>query len=675
MKKIWLSLSAFWLLAGLQMLAAQVTVSGHITQASDGSPVPQWPVFVNGLDSAQANYAFTDENGYYTLTIADLSPASSSVLVETPDACTGVLVGQTATVLNGAAQADFSICFVTPPPFDSCSAYFDYSPSAANSLSYLFTGHAFGGVDFTYTWEFGDGTTATGQTVEHTYAAAGDYLVTLTAVSAECSTTVEWEIVIWNVYEGPTIDVTVSGNIRYESSGAPVPDWFVLAYGVDPWFPIEGFTDANGHYSMVVTLPDTATIVQVTTFDFCSGPVVVNAPIVNNTAEADFEICNDSIPPSPDCQAYIYYSYDGALTYTFGADVYTNDPANTAVSYVWDFGDGSTSTEANPTHTYAQDGMYTVLLIVTTANGCEAHVCDVICTFGGGVIDTFYYQCQAMFGVAWQYDSMPANPAGSSLTLTFLDFSFGAVQSWSWDFGDNTTSSEQNPTHTYAQSGLYTVTLHIETLDGCESEISMEVYVGDFNPWPEYDCQALYIPVPDSSGNGFFFIDLSLSPAPVQSWSWNFGDGTTSNEQNPYHSYAQPGVYTVTLSIAADSCNSSISFELDTNNPFNRFGGNGGVLGQATGAVSTQQADVFRAARLFPNPATSQIHLMFDSREAGDYELRLTDLSGRTLSRQQRRADAGSNLVPVSLADLNAGVYFLQLHSARDVKTLKLVKQ
>jgi hypothetical protein len=105
----------------------------------------------------------------------------------------------------------------------------------------------------------------------------------------------------------------------------------------------------------------------------------------------------------------------------------------------------------------------------------------------------------------------------------------GIVQSWNWNFGDGTTSTEQNPVHTYATEGLYTVTLSVVTLDGCESTISFEIYIGDDSPWvPELDCQALFIPMPDSiGGNGIQFFDLSYAFNPIQSWSWDFGDGTS----------------------------------------------------------------------------------------------------------------------------------------------------
>ncbi len=675
MKKAWFILPLFLLLAGLRLAAAPVTITGYVTLNTDDSAVPDWMVFINGFDPAgnTGAYAFTDANGFYSVTV-DLPDGTSEVQVQTFDNCSGVLLVN-ATVTNGSATADFSICGDMPPPDTSCVAYVNYWPNPADPLSVSFYGEAFGGTGFTYTWDFGDNTTATGQEVTHTYAEAGTYTVTLNVSSPECNSTA-WAIVtVPGFYTGPTVEVTVSGQVTYTTSGAPAAGWWVQANGANPFQSYDAFTDANGNYEMIVDVPDTATTVFVQTFDVCSGILVEFAPIVNGGATANFQICPDSFPPPPGCQVYFYYTNNNTsgLTYQFQAQVFTADPADVIATYAWDFGDGATSTEASPSHTYGQDGVYTVTLTITTATGCVAYACDVVCTLGGGVIDTFYYGCQAMFGVGWGLD--PGNPAGANpYELSFFDLSFGAVQSWAWDFGDGSTSTESNPVHTYAEAGLYTVTLHIETIDGCESDIAMQVYVGDYYPWSEYDCQAMFIPIPDSTGNGFYFLDLSITPDSIQSWHWDFGDNTTSDEQNPFHAYNQPGVYTVTLTIEGDSCSSMISFELDTNNPFFRFTGTGGVMGVAAGATETTEAPVFDSARLFPNPTVNDIALSFDSRVSGRFDLVVSDLSGRELLHQNREVNAGANALRVPVSEFKPGLYLLQLRSADQMQTLKFTK-
>ncbi|MCK6692649.1 MAG: PKD domain-containing protein [Thermoanaerobaculia bacterium] len=251
--------------------------------------------------------------------------------------------------------------------------------------------------------------------------------------------------------------------------------------------------------------------------------------------------------------------------------------------------------------------------------------------------------------------------------------SFGSALSWYWDFGDGATDTVQNPTHTYAQSGLYPVTLTIVTADGCQSTVSMEVYAGDY-PWTEYDCQAMFLPLPDSTGSGFLFLDLSIANNPIQSWEWQFGDGTSSTEQNPYHTYSQPGVYTVSLTITADSCNSMIAFELDTNDPFHFFRPDGGVLGLAAGASGTDKTPLLEKLTAFPNPATTELMLAFNSREPQGIELCVSNLSGQMVSRQMIDVLQGDNALRIPVQNLTPGLYLLQLRTANQVQTVKFVK-
>ncbi|WP_141706506.1 PKD domain-containing protein, partial [Methanosarcina sp. A14] len=109
----------------------------------------------------------------------------------------------------------------------------------------------------------------------------------------------------------------------------------------------------------------------------------------------------------------------------------------------WDFGDGSTSTDANPAHTYAVAGTYTVNLTVSNADGSDT-IGKAITVTGTSASPT------ARFTLAPQIGRSP-------LTVKFTDKSVNAA-SIKWDFGDGTTSTESNPSHTYT-TGFYIVRL------------------------------------------------------------------------------------------------------------------------------------------------------------------------------------------------------------------------
>jgi PKD repeat protein len=149
--------------------------------------------------------------------------------------------------------------------------------------------------------------------------------------------------------------------------------------------------------------------------------------------------------------------------------------------------------------------------------------------------------CQAIFN---SYpDSLNPN------MIYFHDVSTGNPTSWTWSFGDGTSSNLQNPTHTYASSGTYTVTLSISSAT-CNDSTSSQITIGTTT-----GCQAAFYSTPDSSNANLIMFHNTSTGNPT-SYSWNFGDGSTSNAINPTHLYTA-GTYTVTLSISGANCQSS----------------------------------------------------------------------------------------------------------------------
>jgi len=198
--------------------------------------------------------------------------------------------------------------------------------------------------------------------------------------------------------------------------------------------------------------------------------------------------------------------------------------SSSPTSWLWDFGDGNTSTAQNPTHTYAAAGTYTVCLTASNACGSDSTCSSVTVSCAAPV-------------AAW-------SNTNQNLSASFTDLSTVAPSSWLWDFGDGSTSTMQNPNHTYAAPGTYTVCLTVSNPCGSDSSCTPVTI----------DC-----PMPVASWNNtsqnlnVSFTDLS-APAPT-SWLWDFGDGNTSMTQNPNHTYAADGSYTVCLT-STNSCGS-----------------------------------------------------------------------------------------------------------------------
>ncbi len=130
------------------------------------------------------------------------------------------------------------------------------------------------------------------------------------------------------------------------------------------------------------------------------------------------------------------------------------------------------------------------------------------------------------------------------LTVSFADESNGAISTWSWDFGDSYTSTEQSPAHSYDTPGTYTVSLTVTGPDGSDTETKTD-YIHVLFPPPVAEFSV-------SATSGTAPLDVTFtdeSAGEIGSWSWDFGDGDASTVQNPGHTYSTPGTYTVSLTV------------------------------------------------------------------------------------------------------------------------------
>ena len=144
----------------------------------------------------------------------------------------------------------------------------------------------------------------------------------------------------------------------------------------------------------------------------------------------------------------------------------------------------------------------------------------------------------------------PSTPV-SAQAVSFTDATTGSPTSWTWNFGDSTTGNTQNPSHTYAAAGIFTVSLKAANTAGSSSvSQTFTVIAANVAPVAAFS----FAPVAPISAQAVTFLDTSTgSPT---AWSWSFGDGSTSTEENPTHVYATAGAYTVKLA-ASDSYGTS----------------------------------------------------------------------------------------------------------------------
>ena len=213
---------------------------------------------------------------------------------------------------------------------------------------------------------------------------------------------------------------------------------------------------------------------------------------------------------------------------------FTDRSTNEPNSWEWSFGDGQISSEQNPVHTYTAPGIYTVQL--------TAHNPD-----GSGTISKSGY-IQVSGGVSVNFTAIPLSGT-APLLVHFTDLTFGPPTSWNWSFGDGNISSLQNPAHLYVTPGLYAVSLTAANSGSSATEVKegyIEVTNISSGQPPEVSFTAN--PVTGDAPLNVRFNSTVSGSAPF-TYLWTFGDGTTSTDQNPVHTYASAGTYDVSLTV------------------------------------------------------------------------------------------------------------------------------
>ncbi|MGB1318660.1 MAG: PKD domain-containing protein, partial [Flavobacteriales bacterium] len=373
-----------------------------------------------------------------------------------------------------------------------------------------------------YRWNFGDpasgaNNTSTAATPSHTYTDIGTYMVTLQTESPCCGWAkpdthyvvvmppVEPEVFITatstEICEGESITF---GAVPYAGGDSPTFEWFQngVSGGTGPSFTPNFVNNGDQIYVRMAS----------------SYPCPIT-PIVNS------ETITLIVHPNPvvDC-SNVADSYLGAQT-GLNAEM----SAGTApFEFMWQFGDGGSSTEQNPSHLYGGTGTYSASVEVTDTFGCSA-ICDVEVEI---VLPPYVY-------AGFTYVE---NAQCGSTEITFTDTTVGNPIDWVWDFGDGNQSNLQNPTHTFTGVGPYTVTLAAS--NGVFTDTLVAPNLVEPLIIPTAGFTTLQTEMCDSSDLRFY--DNSTHPA---SWQWDFGDPTssenTSNLQNPYHRFNEPGIYTV----------------------------------------------------------------------------------------------------------------------------------
>ena len=205
-------------------------------------------------------------------------------------------------------------------------------------------------------------------------------------------------------------------------------------------------------------------------------------------------------------------------------------------SFAWAFGDGSSSTQQNPSHTYSQAGTYQAVLTVTDSRSNQ---------------DTSSLSINVSAPTAQLTASAGASPLSGTAPLAVI-FS-GSVaggnppSSYNWTFGDGGSSAQQNPSHTYSQSGTYQAVLTVTDSRSNQDTSSLSINVSA--PTAQLTASAGASPLSGTAPLAVIFSGSVAGGNPPYSYNWTFGDGGSSAQQNPSHTYSQSGTYQATFTV------------------------------------------------------------------------------------------------------------------------------
>ena len=413
---------------------------------------------------------------------------------------------------NGGATGSTSQSITVLPPNTPPTASF--TPSCTGlACNFTSTSTDPDGSVVGWSWTFGDGATSTAQNPSHTYATGGTYTVGLTATDNRGGTgSTSQTITVAPANQPPTAAFTSSctGLACAFTSTSTDPDGSVASWS---WTFGDGGTSTAQNPSHTYTTGGAYTV---------SLTVTDNGGATGSTSQT----VTVTPPDQPPTAAFTSNCTGLACAFTSTS----TDPDGSVTAWSWTFGDGASSTEQNPSHTYAAGGTFTVNLTVTDnggATGTAAHTV-IVAPANSPPTASFTRTCT---GLTCTFTSTSTDPDGS-------------VVGWSWTFGDGGTSTAQNPSHTYAAGGTYTVALTVTDNDGGTGSTSQPVTVTPPNQPPTAAFTR------SCTGLACSFTSTSSDPdGSVAAWSWTFGDGATSTAQNPSHTYAAGGTYTVGLTV------------------------------------------------------------------------------------------------------------------------------
>jgi gliding motility-associated-like protein len=468
-------------------------------------------LFTNTSDSAQYSWNFGDGalsnltdpihlyngGGFFEVTLTAANQGCSSIYVDT------VLVDLPTAVFTYSGNCSGSVI-----SFDSQSSYVN-------------------GTITSYQWNFDNGTGSTFEDPVTSYGIAGEYVVSLTVTGSNGSQhTFSDTIVIDNK---PIVLFTANP----QNACSPLSTSFTNNSITDPG-SVYYWNFGDNTFSLLQSpskvYPNAGVYTIQLTISSPNG--CVDSLIIPNYI---------SVLESPNLD----FQYSPACTNSFiNFSEIVQSGAVPSVSWAWNFGDGGTSSLANPSYFYPSEGNFNVTLNVTNDVGCPDDTTITVFVRNKPIPN---------FSTV---DTIGCAP----LNVTFSNSSITAPSSiYQWDFGNGIQSALVSPSQIYGLSGMYSVSLVVYAPGGCADTLVQDNLIQ-----VQSGVVANFQVDQHCVGELTQFTDLSVSTSgSLSSWAWNFGNGFTANVQNPQVVFANPGIFSVLFSVVTDQgCSDTVTIPI-----------------------------------------------------------------------------------------------------------------
>lgn len=549
------------------------TIFQNSSSVSSGSLSYVWR-FGNGDSSTLTNPVYTYPNdGVYTV----------ELVARTNFGYTSVVSRQVTVVKLPEADFTFTnVCEGNAMPF--------INTSVAQSST------------INYTWNFGDGNTSNAKDPNHTYSQPGVYQVSLLVDDNGClGTKSSW---VTNSPK-PLADFTFSGSLCSNTDISFTNSSTISTGNIGfSWSFGDGGEAGDANPTHVYTNSGNFDVRLTVTSDFgCTDSKTQSVAVLPGPA-VDFSF-SDPCAGDP-------------VSFTNN----TAEPSGIVVNYVWDFGDGMTSTTKNPVHTFAAFDKYNVTLSAIGSNACSASMSKVV---GTGL------RPQARFIAPNQVCQ------GQAYEFTNSSLGFGESLSFSWSFGDGSTSTDANPVRNFTNSGDYNVVLHVVTPGGCSDSTTGIARVREV-PSSTFTVES------NKNGDG----TVLIKPAQENDgqYVWNFSNGFTASNSSAFtYRFGGNALYSITLNRTKDGCSSTSTVDVRIN------------------ILSVNEISL-GGITLYPNPTSGNLNIRFETRSNTKWNAEVYDLAGKLLKAVNLNSDL--QLFSIDLSEFSSGLYLVKMSNGTD---------